>query len=96
MWRYIQGEANQALNELDVPLKTTVQSDGGNGATLDDPLQEALRQGWDPAPPNLHEPRLERQLHVSGFRIPPGSVGFPKISAKRQEHRLCEPVRAPT
>ncbi|MGQ0823745.1 MAG: DrmB family protein [Actinomycetota bacterium] len=28
---------------------------------------------WDPAPPNLHEPRLERRLHVNGFRVPPAS-----------------------
>lgn len=28
---------------------------------------------WDPAPPDLHEPRLERRLHVDGFRVPPAS-----------------------
>lgn len=28
---------------------------------------------WAPEPANLHEPRLERKLHVSGFRFPPAS-----------------------
>ena len=28
---------------------------------------------WEQAPPNLHEPQLERQLHVNGFRVPPAS-----------------------
>ena len=29
---------------------------------------------WPSADPDLHEPRLERQLHVNGFRRPPASV----------------------
>src|SRR5258708_11797112 len=28
---------------------------------------------WDPGVPNLHEPRLERRLHVNGFRLPPAT-----------------------
>lgn len=28
---------------------------------------------WEPGPPNLHEPRLERRLHVNGFRLPPAT-----------------------
>jgi hypothetical protein len=38
---------------------------------------------WDPGPPNLHEPRLERQLHVNGFRIPPASENGPDIPMVR-------------
>jgi hypothetical protein len=30
---------------------------------------------WEPGPPNLHEPRLERQLRANGFRVPPATEG---------------------
>lgn len=42
-------------------------------AVEDESFMVAGIDRWDPGPPNLHEPRLERQLHVSGFRIPPAS-----------------------
>jgi hypothetical protein len=38
---------------------------------------------WEPGPPNLHEPRLERRLRVNGFRIPPSSEDGPDIPVIR-------------
>lgn len=38
---------------------------------------------WEPAPPNVHEPRLERRLHVNGFRLPPASEDAPDIPVVR-------------
>jgi len=42
-------------------------------AVEDESFMVAGTDRWDPAPPNLHEPRLERRLHVNGFRVPPAS-----------------------
>jgi hypothetical protein len=38
---------------------------------------------WEPAQPNVHEPRLERRLHVNGFRLPPASEDAPDIPVVR-------------
>jgi hypothetical protein len=38
---------------------------------------------WEPGPPNLHEPRLERRLRVNGFRVPPASDSDPDIPVVR-------------
>jgi hypothetical protein len=42
-------------------------------AVEDESFMVAGIDRWAPGPPNLHEPRLERRLHVNGFRIPPAS-----------------------
>ncbi len=42
-------------------------------AVEDESFMLAGSDRWEPAPPNLHEPRLERRLHVNGFRVPPAS-----------------------
>lgn len=42
-------------------------------AVEDESFMVAGTDRWDPAPPNLHEPRLERRLRVNGFRVPPAS-----------------------
>jgi hypothetical protein len=42
-------------------------------AVEDESFMVAGTDRWEPAPPNLHEPRLERRLHVAGFRVPPAS-----------------------
>lgn len=49
-------------------------------AVEDESFMVAGIDRWDPGPPNLHEPRLERQLHVSGFRIPPAQREWPRRS----------------
>ena len=42
-------------------------------AVEDESFMVAGTDRWDPAPPNLHEPRLERRLQVNGFRVPPAT-----------------------
>jgi hypothetical protein len=42
-------------------------------AVEDESFMVAGIDRWDPGPPNLHEPRLERRLRVNGFRVPPAS-----------------------
>jgi len=42
-------------------------------AVEDESFMVAGTDRWDPSPPNLHEPRLERRLHVNGFRVPPAT-----------------------
>lgn len=44
-------------------------------AVEDESFMVAGIDRWDQDPPNLHEPRLERRLHVNGFRVPPASEG---------------------
>jgi hypothetical protein len=42
-------------------------------AVEDESFMVAGIDRWDPGVPNLHEPRLERRLHVNGFRVPPAT-----------------------
>jgi hypothetical protein len=42
-------------------------------AVEDESFMVAGIDRWEVAPPNLHEPRLERRLHVAGFRVPPAT-----------------------
>jgi hypothetical protein len=42
-------------------------------AVEDESFMVAGIDRWEPAPPNLHEPRLELLLSVNGFRVPPAS-----------------------
>jgi hypothetical protein len=42
-------------------------------AVEDESFMVAGIDRWAPGQPNLHEPRLERRLHVNGFRLPPAS-----------------------
>lgn len=55
-------------------------------AVEDESFMVAGIDRWEPSPPNLHEPRLERRLHVNGFRVPPAS----------EEGRDVPVVRFPT
>lgn len=52
-------------------------------AVEDESFMVAGTDRWDPAPPNLHEPRLERRLHVNGFRVPPATEGKGDIPVVR-------------
>jgi len=52
-------------------------------AVEDESFMVAGIDRWEPRPPDLHEPRLERQLHVNGFRIPPASENGSDIPVVR-------------
>jgi hypothetical protein len=52
-------------------------------AVEDESFMVAGIDRWAPGPPNLHEPRLERRLHVNGFRLPPASEGGRDIPVVR-------------
>jgi hypothetical protein len=52
-------------------------------AVEDESFMVAGIDRWEPGPPNLHEPRLERRLRVSGFRLPPASENGPDIPVVR-------------
>lgn len=42
-------------------------------AVEDESFMVAGIDRWEQSMPNLHEPRLERRLHVNGFRVPPAT-----------------------
>lgn len=52
-------------------------------AVEDESFMVAGIDRWESGPSNLHEPRLERRLHVNGFRIPPASENGPDIPVVR-------------
>ena len=52
-------------------------------AVEDESFMVAGIDRWESGPPNLHEPRLERQLRVNGFRVPPASESGPDIPVVR-------------
>jgi hypothetical protein len=52
-------------------------------AVEDESFMVAGIDRWEPGPPNLHEPRLERRLRVNGFRLPPASDSGPDIPVVR-------------
>ena len=52
-------------------------------AVEDESFMVAGIDRWEPGPPNLHEPRLERRLRVNGFRLPPASESGPDIPVVR-------------
>ena len=52
-------------------------------AVEDESFMVAGIDRWEPGPPNLHEPRLERRLRVNGFRVPPASESGPDIPVVR-------------
>ena len=47
-------------------------------AVEDESFMVAGIDRWEPGPPNLHEPRLERRLRVNGFRVPPSQRERPR------------------
>ena len=51
-------------------------------AVEDESFMVAGIDRWEPGPPNLHEPRLERRLRVNGFRVPPASDSGPDIPVR--------------
>jgi len=58
----------------------------GIGALIpiqDESFMIAGIERWPPAEPDLHEPRLERQLGVTGFRLPPASENASDIPIVR-------------
>jgi hypothetical protein len=52
-------------------------------AVEDESFMVAGIDRWEPGPPNLHEPRLERRLRVNGFRVPPASDDGPDVPVVR-------------
>lgn len=52
-------------------------------AVEDESFMVAGIDRWEPGPPNLHEPRLERRLRVNGFRLPPASEDGPDVPVVR-------------
>src|SRR3954469_5751143 len=58
----------------------------GVGAVIaieDESFMVASIDRWGVDGPNLHEPRLERELNVSGFVLPPGTDDKPDIPVVR-------------
>jgi hypothetical protein len=65
--------AQKSKGEIRRSQLITTYGIGSIVAVEDESFMVAGTDRWDPAPPNLHEPRLERRLHVNGFRVPPAS-----------------------
>ena len=69
--------AHKPKGEIRRSQLITTYGVGSIVAVEDESFMVAGIDRWEPGPPNLHEPRLERRLHVNGFRVPPASEERP-------------------
>jgi hypothetical protein len=65
--------AKKSKGEIRRSQLITTYGIGSIVAVEDESFMVAGIDRWEPSMPNLHEPRLERRLHVNGFRVPPAT-----------------------